>query len=565
MLRAGFINYDDDLYVSNNPRVKEGLTIDSVRWALTAADCANWHPLTWLSLQLDAQWFGVGPRGFHLTNLLLHAANSVLLFWVLQLTTGAMAKSACVAALFALHPLHVESVAWIAERKDVLSALFAMLTLLAYLHYVAGPMWRRYLLVLLTFALGLMAKPMLVTLPCVLLLLDYWPLSRCSPAESSAVPPGVFERLACKRGRTWSWLIVEKLPLFALSAASSVVTVLVQHQAGSVRSAEEMSFSARGMNALIAYAGYLAKTIWPTDLAVFYPHPRDRISMWPAIGAGAAILAITGLAFGARRTRPYLFVGWCWFLGMLFPVIGIVQVGDQAMADRYMYLPMIGLLAAAVWGACDAARRLALRPRTMGFVAASLLVACAAASWRQSGYWLNSLTLWRHAIDVTEPNPVAYNSYGVALLESNRPREAVSWLRKGVELSPQDERGQQNLGMALGQLRRPDESIAAFEAVLRINPRNAVAHYNLGVLAEVKGQADKAVERYREALEINADYWQAHLRIGRALYNAGDRQQAERHLAEAVRINPGLLHGGRAQSRFSAGENEPQTAPNRAR
>lgn len=363
LLKAGFTNYDDDRYVYGNPHVQQSLTAESLRWAFASIENANWHPLTWISLELDHELFGLNPAGYHGTNLLLHACNGVLLFWALRLMTGAIARSALVAAFFALHPLHVESVAWVAERKDVLSGFFWLLTLLAYWRYAILPSGRRYLCVASSLALGLMAKPMVVTLPCVLLLLDYWPLGRWrGSAAVVGQPAGDVVSGPRPPPTSAASLALEKLPLLALSAASCAATVLAQRHAGAVKSIADVPFAARAANACVAYASYLRQTFWPESLAVFYPHPGDSLPWRETVAAGGLLLAISLAVLRAARAQPYLPVGWCWYLRTLVPVIGLVQVGEQAMADRYMYLPMIGLLIAAVW----CARRVMLSWRWNG-------------------------------------------------------------------------------------------------------------------------------------------------------------------------------------------------------
>ncbi|HEV3339115.1 MAG TPA: tetratricopeptide repeat protein [Pirellulales bacterium] len=520
-LQNGFVNFDDDRYVVANPHVRRGICAEEALWALTTTDCANWHPLTWLFLELDTTLFGVRASGYHAVNLLLHCANTLLLFGLLRQMTGAVGRSAAVAGFFALHPLHVESVAWIAERKDVLSGLFFLLTVWAYHRYVLSPGWRRYVFVLSTYAVGLTAKPMLVTLPFVLVLLDHWPLGRLRTNVSS---------------------LAEKLPFFMLSLASCVVTYRVQELGGAVQSAEQLSIMARLANLPIAYAEYLAKTVWPVRLAVYYPLPHGTTLVAPALVATAFLLTLTGVAIFCWGRRPYLTVGWLWWLGMLVPVIGIVQVGGQAYADRYTYLPMIGLLIAVVWGGHElAARGGAPRWLTAGAVAA-LLVGCTLITRLQVGYWHDGVSLWQHALEVTSPNPVALNSLGVALAETGRAQEAVVHFERGLALEPDDERCHQNLAIALVALRRFDESLDHFQRALRVNPNNGLAHFNAGVLVERNGQHAAAIEHFRRALAIDPNYWRAHLQLGRVLLKTGETELGEHHLHEALRLNPELIN-----------------------
>jgi len=519
-LQNGFVNFDDDRYVVTNPHVRQGICASGIVWAFSTSYFANWHPLTWLSLELDTTLFGPKPSGYHATNLLLHCANTLLLFRLLSRMTGAVGASAAVAGFFAVHPLHVESVAWIAERKDVLSGLFFLLALWAYHRYVLSPSCQRYFVILSTYAIGLTAKPMLVTLPFVLVLLDHWPLGRLRI------------NLRC---------LAEKGPLLAMSLVSCVVTYRVQQLGGAVQSAEHLSFATRLSNIPLAYVEYLAKTVWPARLAVYYPLSHGTTPVAEASVAAALLLTLTCAAVFSLRRRPYLSVGWLWWLGMLVPVIGIVQVGGQAYADRYMYLPMIGLLIAVVWGARELAVWSAT-PRwlTVG-LAAALLMGCTLMTRWQVGYWHDSVSLWQHAVDATAPNPVALNSLGVALAETGRPQQAVAWFERGLALEPDDERCHQNLALALVALRRFDESLDHFQHVLRVNPDNALAQFNAGVLVERTGQHAAAIEHFRRALAVDPNYWRAHLQLGRVLLKTGETRLGKQHLNEALRLNPELV------------------------
>lgn len=524
VLDCGFTNFDDDQYVYNNPDVQAGFTWPAIRWAFTTTRLANWHPLTWLSFEVDYQLFGLKAAGYHAVNLALHCVNSVLLFIVLRRLTSADWPSAAVAAIFALHPLHVESVAWISERKDVLSGLFFMLTLWAYAHYVASPNVHRYLLISFVFAVGLMAKPMLVTLPCVLLLVDVWPLER-------------WQRYGGLR------LCAEKLPLFGLSCVSCAITYLVQQRGGALKTVELVPIENRLINLPMAYLAYLTKFVWPDNLAVYYPLAKTYL-IRQSVAAALILFLLSAAAILLARKRPHLFVGCFWWMGMLVPVIGLIQVGGQAYADRYMYLPLIGLAIAFCFSAERLAARWRVRPWLSAVAAAAILLGCCLATVRQVSYWRDSETLWRRAIDVTGANPVACNSLGVALAEAGRPAEAIDYFKQGLALAPDDERCHQNLALALIAERRFDEGLRCFHEVLRLNPRNAAAHFNAGVLIERNADQAAAMDEYRQALAIDPTYWRAHLRLGRALLKSGETHLGEQHLSEAVRLNPSLAQRG---------------------
>jgi hypothetical protein len=435
----GFVSFDDPLYVGN-PVVSQGLGWNGLVWAFTTGHASNWHPVTWLSHMVDVELHGMNGGGHHVTNLVLHVANVVMLFLLLFRMTRASGSSAFVAALFALHPLHVESVAWVAERKDVLSTFFALLTLWAYLAYVARPGTKRYLAVVGCFALGLMSKPMLVTLPLLLLLLDIWPLGRVS-----LEPPG---RSLSDRLRDALPLIREKLPLLAMSAASSVVTFLVQREGGAMRTLATVPFGFRMENAALAYVEYLAKTFWPARLSVLYSYPAS-ISALQLLGALSILAAITVAALLTLRRRPYILVGWLWFVGMLVPVIGLVQVGGQALADRYTYMPLIGVFIIVAWGLRDLPARI---PRgAVEAIALVVVLVCAFRSRAQAQYWSDGETLWRHAVELAPNDALARNNLGVDLADRSRIPEAIEQYRVSLQLKPDNSDARFNLGNALGR------------------------------------------------------------------------------------------------------------------
>jgi tetratricopeptide (TPR) repeat protein len=515
--RCGFINYDDEDYVTENPQVSAGLTARGVAWAFGTGWAANWHPLTWVSHMLDAQFYGLSPAGHHLTSLGLHVVNTMLVYLVLNSLTAAHWRSAIVAGLFGLHPLHVQSVAWIAERKDVLSGVFFLLTVWAYVKYVSGATCqvsgvaqvsgvecrgkerktseplsritnhapRFYLLSLLLFALGLMSKPMLVTLPFVLLLLDYWPLGRVTGDEwrvsrANAVgnaPRSTLHAPPCSPP-TLRLCLLDKIPFFILSAASCVTTFLVQQHSGAVASVRVFSFADRLGNAVVSYARYLGKTFWPDQLAVFYPHP-NAWGFWQIAGAAALVVLVSGLAVFLARRFGFLFTGWFWFVGMLVPVIGLVQVGEQAMADRYTYLPLIGLFVAATWGIAELAAR-AQVPRTiLTPIAVMLLGACVIAANFQTRYWQNSKTLFAHGLEVTPNNAVAHFGLAKALCEEGRREAASEELRQALALEPGFAKARGQLAYVLCARQQFEEGIKQYTEALANAPDLVEALNNL--------------------------------------------------------------------------------------
>ena len=514
VVECGYLNLDDNVYVTGNPAIWGGVTLAGAPWAFSTTHAGLWHPLTWLSHMLDVQLFGPNPAGHHATNLLLHVANVVVLLLVLVRATGALWPSAAVAALFALHPLHVESVAWVAERKDVLSGFFGLTTIWAYVRYAQRPAPGRYALVVLSLALGLMAKPMLVTLPLVLLLLDRWPLRR-----------GMSLRL-----------VVEKLPLLALAAAASVMGIVAGQRADAVGSLARFPLEARLANALVSYARYLGKTLWPSRLAVFYPYP----SVWPAWQlAGAAVLlaAVTTVAIVHMRRRPYLLVGWLWFLGMLFPVSGVVQAGSQAMADRFTYLPLIGLFVMAAWGGRDLLARWPVPPPALEACALALLLALGCTTWRQVGYWHDSTRLFTHALEVTSANWLAHNNLGDALAREGKLEEATGHFAESVRLEPSNPDAHYNLGVALHRQGRPAEATLHYREALRLAPDYPNAHNNLGVALLDGGEVEQAIGELQQAFLMHQDP-STHFNLGLALAKQGRTDEAIEHYREAVRLQP---------------------------
>lgn len=510
-LDSAFVNYDDPAYVTSNAHVLQGLSWSNIRWAWTATVEANWHPLTWISHMADVQFFGLNPRGHHVVSVVLHACNVVLLFLVLLYATGFLARSALVAALFAVHPLNVECVAWVAERKSLLSMLFVLLALGAYEWYARNRSIARYLAVIVLFALGLAAKPMIVTLPVLLLLWDYWPLRRLPPeSESGAAQPGMLR------------LFAEKIPLFLLSAASSWITVYAQHYGGALGNTDLLPLGIRLENAIYSYASYLGKGIWPSGLAVFYPHPETSLAGWKVLAAAVLLIAITAVAWLHRARHRYLLTGWLWFLVAMLPMIGVVQVGRQAMADRYAYLPFVGLFVIAVWGFAELFEHFKLSPFVERAIAVGVLLVYASTAFLQTNYWHNSYTLFSHALAVTSHNGIA----------------------------------EDNLGTALMEMRRPDLAQPHFEAAAEYIPQLSTAHYNLGVLAQQQGHPDSARREYELALRYTSDSTEAaqtHSNLGFLLLELNDPQAAVEHFTAALAINPGkqnsLLGRGIAQYR----------------
>ena len=526
-----FVNFDDPEYVTANPHVRTGITPANIAWAFTSGEAANWFPLTRLSHMLDCQMFGLRSGWHHLTNVLLHALAVLLLFAFLNRSTGRLWPSAWVAFLFALHPLHVESVAWVAERKDSLSTFFGFLAVWGYVRYVERPSLRRYLLVFLAFGLALMAKPMIVTLPLVLLLVDVWPLGRVTDRSWSRIAP----------------LLREKIPLFALAAAVAAATYLVQQAGGAVRSLDAFPLMLRLENALVSCIVYVAKMFWPARLAVFYPYPLE-VPAWQAAAAALAIVAVSILVWRAARKRPYLAVGWLWYLVTLAPVIGLVQVGAQARADRYTYVPMIGLTVMLAWGAADLLGRVGRAKPAVAALAVAACAGCVALTWVQTGYWHDSRTLFQHAVDVTDGNYLAHHNLGVALAETpDDLNQAIAHFQSALEIKPDYARAHTDLGSALARLpgRLPD-AMAEFRAALAIDPDLAIPHNNLGNTFAQAGGWSEAISEYEAALRIDPDYADARHNLAEAQYNLGldlaktDGRASEAivHLEAALRLRP---------------------------
>lgn len=499
-----FVNYDDQGYVVENSRVQQGLTLATLRWALTSTDATNWHPVTWLSHAADCQLFGLNPKGHHLTSVLLHICNVVLLFLLLARVTGSTFKSLLVAALFALHPINVESVAWIAERKTVLCMFFVLLTFAAYGWYARRPRLGRYLAVVGLFILALAAKPMAVTLPFALLLLDFWPLGRVASLKT------VSEAFPVPRLRLGK-LVLEKLPLVLLSAASSAVTLFAQKAA--VATNEHVPLLVRLANACYAYSTYIFKAFWPVGLASFYPYEGYRLPVWHFVLYALFLVSVTSRIWSARA-RTYLPVGWFWFLETLVPMIGLVQVGDQAMADRYAYLPLLGIFVIVVWGAADLAGKLRIDARLLRGGSVVILVALSLLTWRQIGCWRSSRDLWAHALEVTKDNYMAEDYVGSALLVENY--EAT---------------GQRHL----------DEALVHFKNAARINPNDAISHLNLGADMHEHGQVQEAIEQYQTVLTLTQDphlIAKCFIDLGAAYQQLGDYAASEQYFREAQKMEP---------------------------
>ena len=501
-----FITFDDPTYIQENPMVNRGVTLAGLAWAFTTFHAGNWHPLTWIAHMIDSQLFGMFAGGHLLVNALIHAANTLLVFWFLLRTTHARWSSALVAALFALHPLHVESVAWASERKDTLSTFFGLLSLIAYVRYAEAPSIRRYAWVAIMLALGLLAKPMLVTWPFVMLLLDYWPLgrfasmvgtSRCDVRTPQRGVPTFASQWSVVRG-----LVVEKIPLLVLVAASAVVTSVAQSHGGAVRTFTEAPIALRLSNALVSYAKYLLLAFWPNDLAVFYPFPEAGIPAWQIIGAALLLIAITAFCFFQRKIRPYLIVGWLWFLGTLVPVIGLVQVGGQTMADRYFYIPSIGLFIAIVFGLADIAERRRVAPWLSAAIANVVLLVLATLTNAQIHRWSDSFTLFKHALTVAPPNVIVEDSLGLALHKSGQLDEAAAHFEKALQIRPDDYMALLTMGVTRFYQGRVPEAIEYAQAAIRSQPDAPKAHNLLGMALAKQNRNEAALDEVRRASEL---------------------------------------------------------------
>ncbi len=563
-----FINIDDSLYVTQNPHIQNGFTLNNFFWAFTTTNAANWHPLTWLSFMGDYEIYGLRAGGYHFTNLLFHIINTLLLLFVLNKLTGAFYRSVFVAALFALHPLHVESVAWVAARKDVLSTFFWLLTIWAYSRYVTRPEAKRYFLVFTFFALGLMAKPMVVTLPFVLLLLDYWPLNRfgnnrtinnhkefqpCgdfiahtkAPAIRKAGGTAIYDKISLPNAvmdlwqnmkqKTIAFLILEKIPLFILTIFSCVITYIAQKHAGAVAAADAFPLDVRMINAIVSYGGYIGRTLWPNDLSVFYPHP----GIWPLgkvlLSGFFLIISSLLILFSARR-YPYLATGWLWYLGTLVPVIGLVQVGDQAMADRYTYMPLIGLFIMMAWGVPDIIRRLPYRRVILGFISFLIIIALSILSWQRCQLWGDKVALWDDALK-NYKFAFAYNIRGLGYADKGQYRRAIEDFNAALAIKPEYAEAIINRANVYGAIGQYEQALRDFNYALRLKPHFADNYYNRGILYLKMNRLDLAIDDFTMAIRIEPDMADAFNNRGVALRLKMQYEKAFADFNQALRIN----------------------------
>lgn len=576
-----FLEYDDMVYVTDNKHVQNGLTLEGLIWALTSMEMGFWHPITWLSLMVDSEIFGSNPGGYHLTNLLLHIASTVLLFLLLERMTKAQWRGAFVAALFALHPLHVESVAWIAERKDVLSGFFWMLSMWVYVRYTERPDAIRYMTLFFVFILGLMAKPMLVTLPCVFLLMDVWPLGRVRwsgllKEHSEAVGTMGTVHVSFYR------LIGEKLPMLCAAVAVGVVTIVSEDRFGALHSLETIPLDLRAANVFISYVWYIGKTFLPLNLAAYYTFP-SQWPLWQAVGAFIFLLSIFAIVITLAAKHPYLAFGWFWYVGTLVPVIGIIKVGSYSVADRFTYIPLIGIFIMVAWGAHELLKNVPLREKILSGAGGIIVVALMVFSSLQVQYWRNTTMLFQHALDVTKNNTVMHYFMGNFLFREGNVDQAIRHYREALKIKPDFDDGHDKLGRALSykglhaeaiqhyqqairinpakadfhyhlacsleHLGKMDEASLVYHAALRVNPRYAEAHNNLGVIALRRKDIDMAIRHFQDALKINEKYAGAHYNLGSALAQKGFTLEAMHHFEMALRIEPNF-----ARAHYALGE-----------
>ncbi|MGD9244134.1 MAG: tetratricopeptide repeat protein [Desulfobacterales bacterium] len=563
-----FVGYDDELYVTENLNVQKGLTAEGLKWAFTTFHSANWHPLTWLSHMIDCELYGLNPMGHHWTNLILHTANTILLFLILKVMTGSIWRSAFVAALFALHPLHVESVAWVSERKDVLSTFFGLLMIGAYYRYVKAPDVKNYLMVVVFFSLGLMAKPMLVTFPFVLLLLDFWPLNRFHYKNNYLLQT---ETTPCYGSKGIFRLILEKIPLFIPVVISSGLTFLAQKSGGAVKTLESLSLKLRITNALVSYVSYIVKAIWPCNLAVFYPHPGSALPAWQISGAAFVIAVAIFLSIRLLKKFPYIAVGLFWYLGTLIPVIGLVQVGNQAMADRYTYIPLIGFFIIVAWGLSDLSIRWRYRKIFLVLPTVIILSAMVVGTSSQLPYWKNGITLFERAVEATKNNYKAQNNLGTAyaqvdidkavfhfkealkikpdyatalynlgtsILKKGNYDEAVLYFNKAIKIDPQRTGSRLNLANVLFEQGRHDEAISHYNEIIKTDSENADARMNLANVLYIQGKCDEAISQYKELIKTDPENADVHSNLAYVLSIQGKLDEAVLHYNEAIKIQP---------------------------
>ncbi len=539
----GFVDYDDPAYVNDNPKVPDGLTLDSIKWSFTTMYGSNWIPFVWISLMLDRTIFGTWAGGFHLVNVALHIANSILLFWILKRYTKTLWASFFVATLFALHPLHVESVAWVTERKDTLSTLFWLLTMLAYLRYVETPTTKRYVMVCAVFALGLMSKSMLVTLPLVLLLMDYWPLKRLWPEDKVG-------------GVAFGRLIWEKIPLLVLSAAASVVTFIAQQSTGAMMRLSAVPIEYRIANAFISYCEYLIKMFRPVGLAVFYPHPVKEMPGWEIAAAAAVLIAITILAISLRRRR-YLIVGWLWYLGTLVPVIGIVQVGGQAMADRYTYVPLTGIFIMLAWLAGDIAAQRRFRQVLAAAAGTVIISVLGVVTFVQVSYWHDTMSLFEHATAVTKDNYVAHGIMGVRYAEKGQMEEAMKTFDIILKMTPTDAETLYNVAKSLDVQGQTAKALEFYNRVLALVPDDADTHGALALIEVRNGNFDRAIELYKEGLDKKPDDGGLHGGLGSLYLQMGRIDEAIQELEKAVKLkSDSAIYGNLGMATLLKGEGD---------
>ncbi|MCX5849222.1 MAG: tetratricopeptide repeat protein [Deltaproteobacteria bacterium] len=530
-----FINFDDNLYVTENSHIKSGITLEGFRWAFGTKYLGLWNPLVWLSFMLDYQLYGLNASGYHVTNLILHIMSTLLLFWLLNRMTGAVWKSAFVAAVFALHPLHVESVAWIAERKDVLSAFFWMLTLCLYVYYTEKPVIRRYLLVLFSFVCALMSKPMVVTLPVIMILLDYWPLGRFESKKDNLI----------------IWQLKEKIPFFILSAVLVIVTLYNPNDS----SPKLFPLGSRIANAPVAFVTYLEKTFWPHDMAIFYPFP-SHIPIWQIIGASLLIIFISAVVIAMAKRLPYLFVGWMWYAITIVPVIGIIHISYYAMADHYHYLPSVGIAIMLAWGIPALIKSEEIKRKILFPAGIITLAIMAVLTWKQCGYWKNSITLFNHALQVTKNNYIVHGHLGVALFTKGKTEEAIDHYNKALRITPCYSDTYNNRGIAYYELGKYQQAIEDYNVAIHLNQEYAQAYNNRGLVYSRIGKYQQAIEDYNVAIYLNPEYADAYYNRGIVYNNLGQYQRAIEEYSEAIRLkkdyadaynNRGTIYGKHRQ------------------